>query len=75
MSIKIIADENIITKPKFPRLNFISNLYNLEILYTRINKKPVTISGSVNFPNLNASLILASSFGLRKLIIVAKSRI
>ena len=75
MSIKIITDENIITNPKFPRLNFISNLYNLEILYIRINKKPVTMSGSVNFPHPTASLILASSFWLNKLIIVAKSRI
>lgn len=75
ISVKMIIDEKKIVKPKFAQLNFVLNLYDVVILYTRTKRIIDEMIGSVNFPISSAVLILASSFGWRKLIIVAKSRI
>ena len=75
ISVKIINDENKIIKPKLAKLNLVSKRYLIDILYNNKNKIQVIIIGKVNLPIPIAVLILASSFGLRKLIIVAKSRI
>ena len=71
----IKTDENKIVKPKFTKLNLVSNLYVFDILYVNANKIPMIIIGRENFPIPKAILILASSFGRRKLIIAAKSLI